>query len=362
MAFCLSFHAAYRCRHSGECCRAGWPIPFDHEEVARVESLRLADAPFVHAGGRRLAAIATRHPEGHCIFFEPDRKLCAIHRSGGAGALPITCRMFPRIVLKDGRGTFLTLSHYCPTAAALLLEPGPPTTIVEAPASLIPAGVVDGLDASDTWPPLLRPDVLMDHASYALWERHAIASLAGPDLAPSQALDAIEAATTALNAWSPGGTALCDAVTRAFGRNETETADWEPDFSLVALVLRAVPVDLLRGTAFSDRPSVAFTAHIAAPYAAAINRWLAARLFATWISYQANGLRAIVRYLRACLSVLLVELCRDWERRSDERRFLDAVRRSDHLIVHLADSQRLATLMSRGSGSGVRDPGLGMRD
>lgn len=347
MAFCLSFHAAYQCRHSGECCRARWPIPFNRQEVARVESLRLVDAPFVHTGGDRWAAFATRHPEGHCIFFDPNRRLCAIHRTGGEGALPITCRMFPRIVLNDGRGTFLTLSHYCPTAAALLLDPGPLTTIVEAPASLIPAGVVEGLDASDTWPPLLRPDVLMDHASYALWERHAIASLAGPDLAPSQALDAIASATTALTAWSPGGTALCDAVTRAFDRAETHTADWEPDFSLVALVLRAVPVELLGGTAFSDRSSVAFTAHIAAPYAAAINRWLAARVFATWISYQANGLRPIVRYLRACLSVLLVELCRDSTQGSDERRFLDAVRRSDHLIVHLADSQRLATLLSR---------------
>src|SRR5262245_17046280 len=26
--WCLSFHAAYRCRHSGACCRASWSIPF----------------------------------------------------------------------------------------------------------------------------------------------------------------------------------------------------------------------------------------------------------------------------------------------------------------------------------------------
>ena len=43
----------------------------------------------------------------------------------------------------------------------------------------------------------------------------------------------------------------------------------------------------------------------------AVKRWLAARLFGTWIAYQGNGLATIVRYLRACLDIFDVELARD---------------------------------------------------
>lgn len=350
--WCLNFHAAYACRHSGECCRAGWPIPFGPAEAARVESLRLVDAPaFVRADGPDAAILAATHADGRCIFFEPATHLCAIHRTAGEAALPITCRVFPRVVLKDARGAFLTLSHYCPTAASLLLHADQPTAIVDAPASLVPAGPLEGLDASDAWPPLLRPRVLMDHAGYALWERRAIALLADPDLSPRRALEAIEAATTALVRWSPGGMTLSDAVARSFETiGPGDVPGSEADGSLVSLVLRAVPAKLLNGTPFTSRPSRTPDADVALEYAEATGRWLSARLFGTWLAYQGSGLRAIVRYLRACLAVLLVELARDPGPRSGERRFIDAIRRSDHLIVHLADSQRLATLLSSNEG------------
>jgi hypothetical protein len=78
-----------------------------------------------------------------------------------------------------------------------------------------------------------------------------------------------------------------------------------------------------------------------------VNRWLAARLFGTWIAYQGTGVATIVRYLRAALDVLVVELTRTpSDGRPERLDVLEALRRSDYLLVHLADSQRLATLLS----------------
>lgn len=322
-----------------------------------MESLHLVNAlTFGRTGGDEVAAFARRAADGGCIFFEPGRRLCGIHRAGGERSLPATCRMFPRVVLKDARGTFVTLSHYCPTAAAMLLDAHDVPAVVEAPASMIPSGALEGLDASDAWPPLLRPDVLMDHASYGLWEERAIALLAGPNRTPAQAVDAIDSATATLMAWTPGTIPLLEAVNRSFDSAAAVSAAARAfGSSFAALVIDAVPESLRRGAAVTDLPSGAFDAD-AMPYASAVKRWLAARLFGTWIAYQSNSLGAVVRYLRACLSVLHVELSRDGGA-SDERGFVEAVRRSDRLIVHLADSQRLATLLSP-----VRDPGPGIRD
>ena len=168
MATCLSFHAAYRCRQSGACCRAGWTIPFDAAEGQGVQTLRLTKGSLTGAAGG--GTVAARHADGTCTFFEDATHHCAIHDAGGHAALPVSCRMFPRVVLLDGRGTFISLSHFCPTAAALLFEePGHawlPTAIVDAPPALTAVGPLDGLDARGVWPPLVRPGVMMDLESY----------------------------------------------------------------------------------------------------------------------------------------------------------------------------------------------------
>src|SRR5262249_9017347 len=148
---CLSFHTAYRCRHAGACCRAGWTIPFDTTDVTKVRTLPLAQESLVRAPDG--STVAGKTNSGACRFLERGG-LCAIHRIGGQLALPMSCRMFPRSVLIDRRGTFISLSHFCPTAAALLFEDGPPAAIVEAPASLVDVGPLDGLDARHAWPPL----------------------------------------------------------------------------------------------------------------------------------------------------------------------------------------------------------------
>jgi Fe-S-cluster containining protein len=290
---CLSFHAAYRCRHSGACCRAGWTIPFDAAEREAVAAVRPARGLLDTIRGG--AVVARRGADGACSFLGAGTGLCAIHEAGGHLALPVSCRMFPRIVLHDSRGTFISLSHYCPTAAALLFDDdlSGPAVIVAAPPALADVGVLDGLDAREAWAPLLRPGVLTDLESYARWETRGIGLLTETGVAAAVCLDALAAATSRIERWSPGGAvSLIDAVDRAFA----------------ALHLR-------RDALAAHEPG--------------LKRWLAARLFGNWIAYQGDGLQAIVRYLRGCLSVFTSELARDGNA-------LEAVRRSDLAIVHRA--------------------------
>jgi Fe-S-cluster containining protein len=291
---CLSFHAAYRCRQSGACCRAGWTIPFDPEERQGVQTLRL-DAGLVTSETGSLT-VAARHPDGTCAFFDEGSHHCAIHDAGGHAALPVSCRMFPRVVLQDGRGTFISLSHFCPTAAALLFDESgnswPPVGIVDAPPALTDVGPLDGLDAREVWPPLLRPGVMMDLESYSVWERLGIELLTREGVAPDASLDALVSTTARITSWSPGGPEPLEHIVR-------ETFGMLTLPSTVTLRIQ-------------DR---------------AVKRWLAARLFGNWIAYQADGLHAIVRYLQHCLATFTIELQRDG-------RALEAIRRSDLVIVH----------------------------
>ncbi len=198
--------------------------------------------------------------------------------------------MFPRSVLVDKRGTFISLSHFCPTAAALLFDDAPPAAIVDAPPSLVDVGPLDGLDARDAWPPLLRPGVLMDLDSYGAWERLGVELLTRDGVPPDVALAALEGAAARIAAWAPGGEPLLHRVHDTFAR-------------------------VAPPTGVVDRRDVA------------VKRWLAARLFACWIAYQKDGLAAIVGYLRSCLDTLAAELARD-----DNAR--DAIRRADFRVMH----------------------------
>ena len=291
MAKCLSFHAAYRCRRSGACCSAGWNIPFDAEERRTVANLQLTGRIVENPNGG-----LAEQTHGRCSFLGTDTggaHVCEIHQAAGHASLPLTCRMFPRLVLHDSRGTFISLSHFCPTAAAMLFEAEGEIAIVDAGESLAGSEPLDGLDARDVWPPLLRPGVMMDLDSYGAWERLGVDLLTRDGIAADVSLDTLAAITSRIASWSPGeGMPLLDAVRDAF-----------------------------------DRPTP--PAAIIDAHEPAVKRWLAARLFGNWIAYQGDGLEAIVRYLRGCLAIFTAELARD-------SRPLEAVRRSDLLIVHKA--------------------------
>jgi Fe-S-cluster containining protein len=297
--FCLTVHAPYACRHSGACCRADWPIPVEPDvrraiEIRGIRSRSGRTGPVFAADPASSAGVVTaRTADGQCVFFEPDHgRLCAIHRVAGAALLPSACRHFPRVALRDPRGTFVTLSHFCPAAASLLLEPAD-LAIIEAPASLCPAGALEGFDATAVMPPLLRPGLLTDLDGYATWERLGIATLNRGELRVEHALDVIAQATRGSCDWRPGATTLSEHVARAFARHN------------------ASPSAAGRPRAF-DRPARAF---------------LAAHLFANWIAYQGTGLADVVLYLQDALALLMREMA---ERGS----LIEAVRATDLRLRH----------------------------
>jgi Fe-S-cluster containining protein len=309
---CLSFHAAYACAHSGVCCTTPWPVPVEPGALARLLAhglvppdrahVRPLDAP---VNGSRLAL--ARDAAGACVFFDRDAgRLCRIHRDGGTDLLPSACRAFPRVALRDGRGLSITLSHYCPTAARLLLVAGD-IRIVDAPDSLSLGGAVEGLDATAVLPPLLRPGMLMDFEGYARWEREGIALLNDRQVTASAARAVIRAATRDICEWSPRGETLAERVSRAFESVKRST----PNFQLP--------------TPKASRSTL--PAENRCSLEQATKAFLAAHLFASWAAYQQGGLSAVVDTLDAAHALV-------GSGHEDEGSFLDAVRRADLRLRH----------------------------
>jgi hypothetical protein len=253
-----------------------------------------------------------------CVFYEPDRRRCAIHRQAGPATLPTACRNFPRITLTDRRGVFITLSHFCPTAAALLLEDRD-ITIVDAPASLSLNGAVEGLDATGVLPPLLGPGMLTDAEGYSAWERAAVGVFNDRRYTAEDALAILSAATEALCKWRPGAETLEARVHDAFDR-----ARGGRDLS-----------------SSSDRPSEQ-----------AIKSFLAAHLFASWHPYEDGGLPAAVRAVETAFVTLREELAprlrsgRALRLRSGRAPFIAAVRAADFRLRHSRTNVRPRSLPS----------------
>ena len=310
-AYCLSIHSPYACAHSGACCTAGWPISAEPPLLAALSRHDLgpawtAERAFEIASSPEGPVSILRTDRHACVFYERDRRRCAIHRQAGPAALPTACRNFPRITLTDRRGVFITLSHFCPTAAALLLDDRD-ITIVEAPASLSLNGAVEGLDATSVLPPLLRPGMLTDAEGYAAWEAEAIAVWNDRRYAAEDALAIVSAATDDVCKWRPGTETL---VTRAHGAFDRARAAW-------------------------NRPPAPQT-----PLQQAIKSFLAAHQFASWHAYQDGGLHAVVRAVEIAYTTLGEELAarlrpgRPEHCRRTRTPFITAVRAADFRLRH----------------------------
>ncbi|MEN3338977.1 MAG: hypothetical protein V7647_2653 [Acidobacteriota bacterium] len=350
---CLSLHAGYACRHTGKCCQT-WNVPADPPLIELAASGALdgaRDGPpfFVRADPADAAAPwnIARDPRGRCVFFDRDgARLCAVHASAGPAALPSACRHFPRIVLRDGRGTLISLSHFCPTAAALLFEPTTAIT-VQAGDRLRLDEPIEGLDARHAWPPLVRPGLLSDIEGYDAWERACIGVFARTDLGWERALDVVAAATEKTRSWKPGGDTLSAFVVRAFGSARHEDGADPDAHSRVMNTLRAVagpPVS--HDLSNIDR----FDAHWsrlveggADGWDAAMRNYLAARVFGNWIAYQGRGLRSVVEWLRTCAAavrhhVVRRTVARGWTRQD----WLESFRAADLLLLHGIDTGAFA--------------------
>jgi Fe-S-cluster containining protein len=355
-AFCLTIHARYRCRHSGACCQ-NWTVPAEPHVVQLVERRGLkrrgvtgplfvsSRKPDSHDGGMDVA----RDNNGSCVFFEQaDGRLCVIHREAGVDALPSACRHFPRKFLRDGRGTFVSLSHFCPTAAILLVGAQPLDVVAAAPPLLLEEPI-EGLDARDALPPLLRPDVLCDPDGYDAWERAAIAVLARPDFSCQRALDWIGAATERVRAWRPGRQSLTSHVASAFANDaEPAPAPRLTQEAMVELVWRLsegrVPSDIEPIDGFEDRWN-ARVGPVFDRYDAAVKNYVAARIFANWIAYQGRGLRSIVQWGRAAAALVRHHALRrmlDSDDALGPDDVIEAIRMADLLLLHVIDTQAFA--------------------
>jgi Fe-S-cluster containining protein len=351
----LSFHAGYACRSSGACCCSGWPIPVEPETrvflAEGLRSRRFEAPPHSRHGALFRGNALAFDAQGRCAFFEGEPgRLCSIQRQLGHAALPAACRHFPRVALIASAAVKLTLSHYCPTAAGLLFEAHAPATIVEDPPAFPATRGYEGLDVREALPPLLRPGVLMSHASYERFERHAVETLTGEGVAPESALRQLSACVEQVRRWTPGRGRFDDWLEQALHTATDEQDDPEPE-KLWADVAAAVPPGL--GAPILPARWRELHAAWVAPswsrYAPVVGRYLAARAFASWCAFQGDGLRSTLRAVSAALAVLQIECARSCggaQGPLDAALLEEAIRRSDLLLCHLVEPDRLARRLS----------------
>ena len=366
--YALSIHADYRCQHSGVCCTSDWDVPVELpiyrnlDEAMRHGRLRAVGRPadddsVLITGGelpQDVAAMVSRTSRGDCVFYDRPSGLCVVHRDLGESSLPYTCRDFPRLAVRDARGTFISLTHYCPTAAAALFREDVPLEIVAEP-SAFPAAEYEGLAiTTDDWPPLLRPKMLMDLEGYSAWERHMVARCADASASPEAVIATLERDARVLRQFTPGdGASLEEAVQSLPSELVSAPPHTTLDASLAMFgdVLRAIPDDM-RPLPDEDTLADVYIGAVAPEWAnwhAPLRRYLAAKAFANWTAYQGRGVLSIVRGLDAALALVRVEAsrgCREAQRPLDEALLRDALRGADFLLNHLAVGDQLADIWS----------------
>jgi Fe-S-cluster containining protein len=364
--FALSIHADYRCRHSGACCSADWDVPVELPVYRTLKQAVDAGHLQPQASVRHLppfivepdlpedaAAMLERTEIGECVFLDHGTKLCIVHRDLGEPALPATCRYFPRLAVRDNRGTFITLSHFCPTAASMLFRDDCALAITSGPHAF-PPGEYEGLVVtSDDLPPLLTPTMLMDGPGYSEWERHMVMRCADGDRGPESVVATLERDARQLATWKPGRMTLADAVRDLPSHPAQVVAPQTLDHAvtLYEQVMQAVPDDL-RPPPDDRGLDVAFAEFVRPMWPrffVPLNRYLAAKAFASWTAYQGRGVASIVRGLEAALAVVRVESsrqCRNAQRGLDADLLRDAFRCADFILNHLAVGEDLASAWS----------------
>ena len=357
-SFWLSLHARYQCRHSGVCCSSDWPIPLESVRMPTIVSaIERGDLPapaeWIASEPGQPAEIAgvLARAAGRCVFHRTagPRAGCAIQHAAGHDALPSACQHFPRVCLIDARGVFVTLSHYCPTAADLLFSHEGPIAIVEGPPA-VRDGNVEGLDARDSLPPLLTPTRLMDLEAYSAWERHMIAVLADGRSSADGALSVLAHQAAALSAWRPGKGALVGQIASLTEDRATTqvSLDWQEEKRRFDLARTSVPPAIDWSDLGIKCPEALWEESAASGWldsTTVIKRYLATHAFASWMAYQGSGLMSILRRLQVALAVLRFEVLRltATERKPFVPDLLkEAIRQTDLLLVHLVDRDELA--------------------
>jgi Fe-S-cluster containining protein len=365
--YALSIHVDYRCHQSGVCCTSDWDVPVElplyHSLADALAHGRIRPASDPQPGDTVLlkgedlpddaGAMVARTVTGDCVFYHRGSGLCVVHRDAGELQLPATCRHFPRIAVRDWRGTFISLTHYCPTAADMLFRDDVPLEIVADPAGFPPSDY-EGLRVDpEAWPPLLHPNMLMDLEAYSAWERHMIARCADGRLSPESVVATLERDARLLRTYRPGAGSLLDAIGGLPGEPiiAAPVSTLESSLLLHAQIMSAVPDDM-RPEPDEDGLHEAFARGVAPEWGtwpAPLRRYLAAKAFANWTAYQGRGVLAIVRGLGAALALVRVEAsreCRNAGRRMDAELLKQAFRAADFVLNHIAVGEDLAEAWS----------------
>jgi hypothetical protein len=232
-----------------------------------------------------------------------------------------------------------------------------PVQIVRAPAAF-PPGHYDGLSVGpEDFPPLLHPHMLMDGDSYSAWEAHMVARASALSRSAESVLATLWRDAEQLAGWRPGGGTLRAAIDALNGPPvETEApATLDASLQLHAECMTAVPEDLLPPPDGDrlDRAWIEWAAPAWRGFSAPVNRYIAAKAFATWTAYQGRGVRTIVRGIEAAVALVRVEAarqCRDAGRPLDAGLLLEAFRSADFILNHLATGDALAENWGRSIG------------
>jgi hypothetical protein len=202
-------------------------------------------------------------------------------------------------------------------------------------------------------PPLLSPTMLMDLAGYSAWEVHMIGRCAEIGTSPEAVLTTLVRDAQLLRQWKPGGITLVDAVRDLPARLERARAASTLDgsFMLYEQVMRAVPNDLRPQPDESDldRSFADLVSPVWSTFDVPLNRYVAAKAFASWTAYQGRGVMTIVRGLEAALAIVRIESarqCRDAKRALDAELLHGAFRSADFILNHLAVGEDLAEAWS----------------
>jgi hypothetical protein len=305
-------------------------------------------APALAGGGLRLArggiglvprdglpagfASVLGRAAGRCVFHGDGAAACRLHSWGGADAKPIACRQFPWLAVHDPRGTFVSLSHVCPTAGALLRDPA---GLVVGTLPL-DARAFDGLDVRRALPPALDARRLADWDAVSAWEQQALDACArGPG--PQDVVHALADLLAHARRWHAAAGPL-GAWIAAWPPGPRPGGPWQPDPALDVIMRAAVPAPLAAPPPIAPVPLDAWTAGTAV-----LRRYLAARLVACWPLHYGQGLGTMVAYAEALLAVLATELARPRRAGStDDAHVIAAISETDRLAVHLAAPDALA--------------------
>jgi hypothetical protein len=379
----LSVHRGYACRHAGACCTSGWTIPVEAPIFARLQEALAAgrlqsrapveDAlqPFP-APASGYAGLLGHDAEGRCLFFDvdmdpgrgvwPDGGGCSIHGRLGHSTLPVACQQFPRVAVLRPGTTAVSLSHYCPTAAALLFDPPVPLRL-EAGAPIAQGNAYEGLDVRAALPPLLRSNALFSWAGFDRWERFVVRTLttAGEDAAAALAVIAevaerVRAWTTSDGDFDVWAAAILEAAPPHPATRPFDPARVLESFQLVsASVAPALRVPAPQPSEVSVLPEIQRALH---PFDAVVRRYLAARAWASWVAHESGGVRGYVRWLRLVHDVLRLEAARaaGTAACADRAWLSRAIQRADLLLVHLVTPARLAKCLAAADGTALDHP------